>query len=198
MAYLSREARREQIVNAVVDIVSREGLDAATVRRIAQELDCSPGQIHHHFSSAEALRAEAVREVWAALKPKLDHALERLPPRERLRTVVAGCVDVLGGEAALLATAKRLWREARATRKEPEVRAAVVEGITKMREEITASLRQGIATGVFPSGIDVEAVAMRLIVASQGFDLLEEIDATGILGRDKLAFTEDVLAREGL
>lgn len=199
MAYLPREARREQIINAVVDLVSHEGLAAATTRRIAQKLDCSPGQIHHHFDSTEALHAEAVREVWKRLEPQLFSALQVYPPRERLLIVLAGCTAVLPASLGpAMAVAKRLWKEAWDSRREPAVREAITEGIDKICAEITSSLAEGIECGIFPNNLEIGKVAMSLIATAQGFDLLEEIGAANELGKDKTAFMEDALRKEGL
>jgi len=196
---MSREARREQIMNAVVELVAQEGLAAATVRRIACQLQCSPGQIHHHFDSAEALRAEAVREVWRRLEPELVAGLRQSPPRERLVQILSGCkAEILGEENPLLQIAERLWNEAWDTGRESVVREALVEGIGKMRGEICASLEEGRVAGTFPSDLNVNQMSLLLIAAAQGFDFLEEVGLSDELGVDKRAYIEDVMRREGL
>lgn len=199
MAYMSREERREQIMNAVVELVAQEGLAAATVRRIACQLQCSPGQIHHHFDSAEALRAEAVREVWSRLEPQLVAALRKLSPRERLITVLSGCkTQILGEDDPLLRVAERLWNEAWETRRDSAVRAAIVEGVCKMRNEVCASLAEGVAAEDFPQDLDVNRMSLLLIAASQGFDFLEEVGIEQELGTDKRGYMIEVMRREGL
>lgn len=186
-------------MNAVIDIVSREGLSAATVRRIAQTLECSPGQIHHHFASAEALRAEAVREVWRRIEPQMLEALRRLPPRERLLSMLAGCkLRSLGALDPVMDLAERLWHEAWDIRQDPAVRAALSEGMTKLHSEIICALEQGMEAGLFPPGTETRKAALRLIAASQGFELLEQIGVSAELGAEKLAFIEGLLLNEGL
>lgn len=198
MAYLSREARREQIVNAVVEIVSREGLAAATVRRIAREIECSPGQIHHHFASADALRAEAVREVWRRLEPSLIAALNLHTPRERILIILAGGAELPEEIRPIMQVTERLWKEAWDICHEPAVRDAVAEGIGKMCDEIIVTLRKGVDAGQFPADINVKKVAMGLIAASTGFDLLTEVGAMDELGGDKITFIEDLMKKERL
>lgn len=187
-------------MNAVVAIVSREGLASATVRRIAQELDCSPGQIHHHFASAEALRAEAVREVWRRIAPDVEAALRRMPPHERLFALLSGCsdsplADQLGPS---LQVAERLWKEALDIRREAAVREAIAEGIGDLVAEIQATLADGARLGIFPRDLDVQRVALRLLAASQGYEMLHEIGAKGDLLPDKRTFIADVLRSEDL
>ena len=57
--YLNRDQRREMILQAAMQIALAEGFTAMTVRRIATEAQTSTGQVHHHFSSASHLKAEA-------------------------------------------------------------------------------------------------------------------------------------------
>lgn len=59
MAYLTRSERRRSILEAAAAVVAREGLSSVTTRIVAEELEGSPGQIHHHFSSTDELAAEA-------------------------------------------------------------------------------------------------------------------------------------------
>ncbi|WP_041528132.1 TetR family transcriptional regulator [Paracoccus aminophilus] len=186
-------------MNTVIDIVSREGLAAATVRRIAQELGCSPGQIHHHFTSAEMLRAEAVREVWARLEPALLEAMMRRQPRERLLSVLSGCENVIGKELGpIMDVAERLWHEARGIRHESAVRDAIAHGINRMSDFVIATLQEGVEAGIFPPDLEVRQVAIRLISAAQGYDLLEETGSTVYLGADRATFFDELLRREKL
>lgn len=199
MTYLSRDKRREQIMNTVVDLVGNEGLGAATVRRIAQDLGCSPGQIHHHFSSADALRAEAVREVWRRLEPDFLCLLHRLPPRERLITILSDCcVELADDLNPLVATAQRLWKEALDTRREPAVRQAITEAITDMRAEIAVALQEGVDAGAFPAETDVARLSLALIAVSQGYDMLVEIYDVQDLGPTKSDFIDEALRKNGI
>ncbi|MCB5411023.1 TetR family transcriptional regulator C-terminal domain-containing protein [Pseudogemmobacter faecipullorum] len=186
-------------MNVVRVLVTSEGLAAATVRRIAQELGCSPGQIHHHFASAEALRAEAVRDVWARIEPILSAALAPLPPRQRLLIVLASCVEYLPDDMqpAMIA-AKRLWREARDAHPGPEVRDAVAEGLGRLRSELETTLRRGIAEGEFPAGLDVRKVLLDLMTATIGYDNLTDLGAVPDLTGDKRAFIEERMRQHGL
>jgi AcrR family transcriptional regulator len=63
---LARSARSEQLVDAVARIIAREGLHAATMKRVAREVGISEAQAHNHFSRrADLLLALARRELEA-------------------------------------------------------------------------------------------------------------------------------------
>lgn len=55
MSRVPAEQRREQLIEATIDLAIREGLAAASVRRIADEANVSLGVVHYCFSSKEAL-----------------------------------------------------------------------------------------------------------------------------------------------
>src|SRR5690606_28854951 len=132
--------------------------------------------IHHHFASADALRAEAVREVWRRLEPQLLGLLHRLPPRERLLALLSDCCPEPAGDLnPCLITARRLWNEAWDTRREPEVRQAITDGIAKLRAEISQALIECVDMETFPAETEVSKLSLALIAASQGYDFLTEV-----------------------
>ncbi|GAB94136.1 putative TetR family transcriptional regulator [Kineosphaera limosa NBRC 100340] len=64
MSRVPAEQRREQLIEATIDLAIREGLAATSVRRIADEASVSLGVVHYCFSSKEAL-LNAVAESFA-------------------------------------------------------------------------------------------------------------------------------------
>ena len=50
-------ARREAIIDATLAVMVRKGLAATTVRDVAEEMDVSPGLVHHYFDSMDDLLA---------------------------------------------------------------------------------------------------------------------------------------------
>ncbi len=63
MQYLSKEERREAILQAAMRVALAEGLAAMTVRRIAAEAGVATGQVHHHFASGGELKSLAFVRV---------------------------------------------------------------------------------------------------------------------------------------
>lgn len=58
------EVQREVIAEATCRVIASEGLEAASLRRIGVELDCTTGLITHYFGSKEELLVAVLR--WAA------------------------------------------------------------------------------------------------------------------------------------
>ena len=63
--YLPAAERREQIVAAAIEVISREGLAAASTRAIAAEAEVSLSTLHYCFGSKDAL-TDAVLEAIVA------------------------------------------------------------------------------------------------------------------------------------
>lgn len=201
MVYMSRQDRRCAILDAAVSLVRREGLSAATVRGVAQILGCSPGQIHHHFPSADVLRAEAIREIWNGIAPVFEESLRLLPLKERLFAILSkGFASEDNSELrASHEAADKLWREAiSAIHMEDAVRLAVLDGIDRWRGAIIETLEEGRSQGLFTPGEDAMTVATRLIAAVLGYDLLAKLGAVQQSEANQAEFVTDLLAREGL
>lgn len=63
MARVPAEERRADLVQAAIQVATREGLAATTTRRIAQELGISVGIVHYCFRSKEELLHEVIRVI---------------------------------------------------------------------------------------------------------------------------------------
>src|SRR5947208_5220887 len=51
----AQKLSRERILEAAVDVVEREGLDALSMRRLAQELDVWPMSVYRYFRDKDEL-----------------------------------------------------------------------------------------------------------------------------------------------
>jgi AcrR family transcriptional regulator len=86
-----REALRTRIVEAARDIVSGEGLDALSMRAIAERIEYSPATIYLYFRDKDELLREVVAEGFRRLSEESRAQLGRLPedadPAERHRSL---------------------------------------------------------------------------------------------------------------
>ena len=79
----SQSERRQEILDATLQLISEHGLEGATVSRIAQAVGLTPGALYRHFDSRAALISEANRVAnertltWVE-SSKAPDALQRL------------------------------------------------------------------------------------------------------------------------
>lgn len=84
---------RERIVQAAIACIEREGLERASVRKIAQEAGVNVAAINYHFGAKEALIAQVrevtLRSAFQDFIDDLDRTVERgLPMRRALPQVL--------------------------------------------------------------------------------------------------------------
>ena len=67
----NEEGTKERILNTAIDIIEREGIEAATARAISAEAKVNLAAINYHYRTKDALMSAALAASW-------NHALEDL------------------------------------------------------------------------------------------------------------------------
>ena len=134
------DVRREEILEATLAVVLRDGLVAARVADVAEELGVSTALVFYHFGTKDALVAEAfahaVERDLAGLAAAVGSEEE---PGERLRRVL----ELYGPTGT--ASGWQLWIDAWAlAQHEPELRAV----LRRLDGRWTEALRQVVDDGV--------------------------------------------------
>ncbi len=76
----------ERIVHAARERFLNEGVDGASLRRIARDAKTNIGMVYYYFQTKDDLFLAVVEEVYAALLADLEHALAPdAPTEERIR-----------------------------------------------------------------------------------------------------------------
>ncbi|URO01487.1 TetR family transcriptional regulator [Leclercia adecarboxylata] len=163
MSYLSKDERREEILQAAMRVALNEGFTAMTVRRIAAEAKVATGQVHHHFSSAGELKAQAfVRLIRTLLDAEI--VAENASWRERLHAM-------LGSENGGFEPYIKLWREAQIEAvRDAEIKSAYLLTMHMWHEETVAIIEQGGVAGEFLRVDHAADIAWRLIALVCGLD----------------------------
>lgn len=86
MARLDIETRRTQLVDAAIRIALRDGLDNATVRRIAAEAGVSLGTVHYCFDNKRSLLEAVVESLVGRQVDVSGFVVDKgLPPEEAIK-----------------------------------------------------------------------------------------------------------------
>jgi AcrR family transcriptional regulator len=72
---VDHDERRREILEATWQVVAREGLGSATVRRIAEEACCTTGLVTHYFASKDEILVAALRRVHVAAGERMARHL---------------------------------------------------------------------------------------------------------------------------
>src|SRR5438067_1363179 len=82
-----REETRDRILDAAREMFADEGIDAVTMRAIADRIEYTPTAIYHHFRDKQALIAELCERDYRALAHHFQRIGRIEDPIERLRRI---------------------------------------------------------------------------------------------------------------
>jgi AcrR family transcriptional regulator len=85
---VDHDQRREEILEAVVRVVARDGLEKATVRVIAAETGWSTGVLQHYFSDKDEMMVSALRLMYERISARGEQLLEGLTGTSALQELV--------------------------------------------------------------------------------------------------------------
>lgn len=167
MARLSAQDRRVELVEATVRVAVAEGLDAATVRRIAKEAGVPLGTVHYCFGSKAALISAVADSIE---QPLIDvSSLERLPTQEALTTAFRAYWEQIGSDRRrqlliyeLLAHLSRGGPESREIARNlmDRVYGAVLDAVRRYAEDLGRTLP-----------VDPELLARLIIAVTDGVSI---------------------------
>lgn len=67
--------RRQELVAATWAVIADEGIEAATIRRIAEAAGCTTGRITHYFDAKDDILVAALRAVHRAAAARMEAAI---------------------------------------------------------------------------------------------------------------------------
>ena len=74
---------RRRVLQAALEVIDRDGLDALTMRRLAAELEVDPMTVHHHARGKDSLLAGVAELLWE----EVEHPAPSLDAKDVLRTL---------------------------------------------------------------------------------------------------------------
>lgn len=87
MARIPAAERREQLVEAAIDVMVEDGVERASTHRIAARAGVSQGIVHYAFDDKDALLAAVIEEVARRIRDALSSSAEEgAPVGDLLRT----------------------------------------------------------------------------------------------------------------
>lgn len=124
-------ARRRELAKAVWRVVRRDGLDHASVRRVAREAGLSMGSLRHYFATQSELMVFAMRVIIDRIEGRIAALDAEADVRRRAERVLAELLPMdaerrAENEVWLAFTARAMV--------DPELAAVRDEGYDKLRE----------------------------------------------------------------
>jgi TetR/AcrR family transcriptional repressor of bet genes len=89
-----KDIRRQELLEAALEIIKRHGLQAATLSSIAEEAGASKGIVHHYFENKQQLIEQAMRYAHTSRRNDLLKRFSAAQtPSERLWAVISVILD---------------------------------------------------------------------------------------------------------
>ncbi len=191
----SEGARRTQILKAAFEVASRKGLDALTVRLVAQRAKLSSGLVLFHFKTKDQLIVALLDYVLDTTpRFQMTEDITRIPvPMDRLLALMRRDMNRLAGEPRLVGLFFDFWARGftRAT-----IRTRLRIELDRYRESFRPIAAEVLRAeperfaGVSPEGLSavavsfIEGCAVQSIIDPENFDIEEYLAAAnGVLGQ---------------
>ena len=187
------EVRREELLEATLDVVTRLGLAATRVADVASVLGVSPGLVFYHFGTKDALVAEAFAHAVQRDLDRIDAALARGgDPLVRLRRVLT-----LYGPTGS-AQGWQLWIDAWSlAQREPVIRSVLRKMDRRWCAAMRAVVEEGVAEDLFACA-DPQASVARVSALLDGLSVATLVYRTVTRAQLRRWVAEAVAAELGL
>ncbi|MDO8361668.1 MAG: TetR family transcriptional regulator C-terminal domain-containing protein [Actinomycetota bacterium] len=86
---VDHDERRRELARAALDVISRSGLEAATIRAVAEESGWSTGVLKHYYVDKDELLHESLREMERANLARFDAAQQQPTGLDAITAIVA-------------------------------------------------------------------------------------------------------------
>jgi len=166
MLAADHDERRRRIAEVTVDVIAREGLDAATIRRIATELGGQTKLVTHYFSDKHELLVWAYRSLAEQGQRCVNDVVARDP------------TDIVGSLFAMTAAEERsvlLWR-VHAAFLDRAGRDSVIAELQRRHMDVAIKRIAEIVRARSGERSDLQSVSQRLNALAQGISLQALID----------------------
>lgn len=166
--HVDHDLRREELASAAFRVVSRSGLDGASLRLVSQEAGWSIGSMRYYFATKTELLVFALRHVGDRIEQRIARLSKQRTALERLREVVDELLPLDEGRRAEANVYVAFLARATVA---PEL-APVAEGTWRqLHEPLVAHVSAAMLSGELGSDLDAEREASRLHALIDGLTL---------------------------
>jgi AcrR family transcriptional regulator len=175
---VDHEERRAELCAAVWRLASREGLEAVTVRRVAQEAGWSTGAVVHYFSDKEDLLLSAFQTVADRVSRRLEKLEEQA--NDPLALARAWLVEGLPVDSDRKAEVRVWFALLGLAITRPALARAQRLTYRAWRGRVADLLREAQAAGVVRADVDCSSAAAALVALVDGLAIQATFEARAV------------------
>lgn len=151
--------RRQELADAVWRLILRDGLEAASVRKVAAEAGLSAGSVRHFFTSQRELQVFAMQALADRVRARVQRAAEVPDPRARIEAMLTELLPVSDESAAEFAVWLQFVLRARV---EPHLAEVARASFDEVRQLFVQVLNGARELRLVRRDLDVPAAAAEL------------------------------------
>ncbi len=168
------EQRKNQILDAAMQVFARLGFHKARMDDVAQEAGVSKGLLYWYYKNKDALIAAILDRLFSQEMRHLHNALATPGPvTDRLLALGRESAQHMLSLKFLVPIAFEFYALAG---RNAHVRSALQRYYAQYRQNLTQLIEEGIASGEFRADTQAEAVAQTIIALFEGLVLLWVVD----------------------
>jgi len=184
--------RREQIVQATIRCLARDGASGLRMKSVAREAGVSQGILHYYFENKRAILIAALEAVAADLNRRLEKLLKTSDDvPDRLRAVLRGYLQFADENRVFWIVFVEFWGE---MMHDPELLRFNAVLYRRFRRALGTLVAQGVRRRLFRD-IDPEEAGGAILALVDGVSLQRTFDPTALTLRRATRVCEDAVLR---
>ena len=141
------QERKNQIVRATVDCISRYGYHNFSMQDVAKTAGVSKGIIHYYFLNKDDLMMSVLGKVVSDIGNVMHSDMSALDdPIKKLEIFIEVCFDIVRSTREYYQVNMDFWTQ---INQKEEVRSVIAKHYVKFRKTCTQVLEEGVEKGVF-------------------------------------------------
>jgi AcrR family transcriptional regulator len=186
--------RKEQIVRATVDCISKYGYHNFSMQDVARSAGVSKGIIHYYFLNKDELMMSVLDKVAGDIEQVLQADMATIEdPVQKMEIFVNVCFNVVRNTREYYQVNMDFWTQ---INQKEEVRNVIARHYAKFRETAAAVVRQGVESGKFRQ-VDPDQYGSFVIAVIDGLSLQWLFDEK-VFNYDEMVKVARRLVIEGL
>lgn len=186
---VDHELRRQELLDATWEVVAGEGVEAATLRRIAEQAGCTTGLITHYFESKEEVLVAALRRVHTAAGERMVKELQDRSGLAGLRAVLLEALPLDEARQVEWKVWIAFWGNASTS---SELQVEQHRRYAEWRALLTGVLRESRRNGELQTGeLDIARLVDQIVILIDGLGLQAILDPEHLPPRRLRALLDD-------
>ncbi len=181
MTSSKQELRREQILQAALQVVVQNGYEKSRMDDVVQKAHLSKGAIYWYYKSKKELYLDLVRYWVKRYSVVLNHIVEEeATAAEQLQGVFTYFIDQFEKDPTVFKALVEFWSLAG---KDPEFKSKLQKIYSSFLELIERIIAKGVTSGEFKA-VDIKITALSIMVNIEGINWFTLFEMPGVKARE--------------